>query len=125
MLCLFYLTNQLFYNHFIYIVKFLDPIDNFNNLQAEKNGNKGYQYYRTYPYHLANLAIYPTYNKPSMASLIIVPDNFVGYARHCWNNFRVGLTGKLTPWNFHGVENGNVSVSKNPICPTNERVCLY
>ena len=41
-LYLFYLTNQLFYGHFTYIIGFLDPINNFNNLRVKRNGNKGY-----------------------------------------------------------------------------------
>ena len=132
-LYLSYLTNQLSYGHFIYIVGFLDPIDGFYNLRVERNGNKGYQYYRTYPYYFANFAIYFIYSKPSMANLIIVLDNlvshnfggyvFIGYIR-CYyrNDFRVGLISKLIPWSFHGVENRNVSISKNPICPINKRV---
>ena len=51
MLYLFHLTNQLFYGHFTYIIKFLNPIDNFYNLRVEKNGNKNYRYYRIYFYY--------------------------------------------------------------------------
>ena len=39
---LFYWINSLFYSHFIYIIRFLDPINNFDNLRAEKNGNEDY-----------------------------------------------------------------------------------
>ena len=63
-----------------------------------------------------------------MANLIIIPDNLIGYnfggrARYYYqNDSRVSLIGKLTLWNFHGIENRNMNVNKNPIYPTNERV---
>ena len=68
-----------------------------------------------------------------MASLIIVLDNlvghnfggrvFTGYIRYYYrNDLHVNLISKLTLWNFHGIKNGNVNVSENPIYPTNERV---
>ena len=128
MLYLFHLTNQLSYGHFTYIVGFLNPINGFYNLRVEKIDNKGYQYYRIYPYYFANLAIYSVYSKPSIASLIIIFDNFVGHnfsgRIRCYyrNDSRVGLIGKLTLWNFHGVKNGNVNINENPIYPTNKRV---
>ena len=85
----FYLTNQLFYGHFIYIIRFLNPINGFYNLRVERNGNEGCKYHRTYPYYPADLAIYPIYSEPNMANLIIVLDNLVGYifggcARYCY-----------------------------------------
>ena len=133
-LYLFYLTNSLFYGRFPYIIGFLDPVDDFYNLRVEKNGNKGYRFYSNYSGYFINLIVYLACSKPSIASLIIVLNNFVGhnfggrdfvgYARCCYrNDFRVSLISKLIPWNFHGVENGNRSVSENPICPTNKRVC--
>ena len=41
-LCFFYLTNQLSYGYFAYIIRFLNPINGFYSLRVKKNGNKGY-----------------------------------------------------------------------------------